>query len=173
MKISKKSTKRINIVSLRFSSDNHSGPSIECETNSETVSYPWYKLITSDLNELCSVPQSDFEQATFIWSILSQLKLTYSKLTMTYLVEEKEYYIRLYGEGNKTRQDIIVRLDELNRLCINCKERIPVLDTLIGHTPSSYDDYLYQYCIEQSDLDSIKDFIDIISKLFHKRGESK
>lgn len=92
---------------------------------------------------------------------------------MTYLVEEKEYYIRLYGEGNKTRQDIIVRLDELNRLCINCKERIPVLDTLIGHTPSSYDDYLYQYCIEQSDLDSIKDFIDIISKLFHKRGESK
>ena len=160
---------RVEVKSLSFSNDDKLSPTVVYRTIDPEKEFQWLHGIhfwhqLSLLKKQCDMPYEVLMRAQSVWLIVLRLKLSYDRLIMDYVVKEDEYRIRPLIHKAPS-QDIILKIRGREGFDIDCVDRIPLLDKLVGAVPSPREHYKYHYRVQTSTLSNIGNLIGEIFSL--------
>lgn len=162
----------VEVKSLSFSNDDKLSPTVVYRTIDPEKEFQWLHGIhfwhqLSLLKKQCDTPYEIFVRAQNVWLIVLRLKLSYDRLTMDYDVKEDCYRIRPLVHKAPS-QDIILKIRSRDGFDIDCVDRIPLLDKLVGAVPSPIEHYKYHYSVPTSALSGIGNLIGEIFSLIDR-----
>lgn len=162
----------VEVECLGFSNDDKLSPVVTYKTTIPEKEFQslhgihfWHQL--SLLKKQCDTPYEIFVRAQSVWLIVLRLKLSYDRLTMDYNVKEDDYRIRPLIHKAPS-QDIILKIRSHEGFDIDCVDRIPLLDKLVGAVPSPREHYKYHYRVPTSALSNIGNLIGEIFSLIDR-----
>lgn len=162
----------VEVESLSFSNDDKLSPTVVYRTIDPEKEFQWLHGIhfwhqLSLLKKQCDMPYEVLVRAQSVWLIVLRLKLSYDRLIMDYVVKEDEYRIRPLIHKAPS-QDIILKIRGREGFDIDCVDRIPLLDKLVGAVPSPREHYKYHYSVPTGTLSNIGNLIGEIFSLIDR-----